>query len=311
MSDRSRLRQHLVRFGPWVLTAIVLAAILRKYPLGEILHAMAEGRAWPLPLVAMTFAVVHMIVVASWDTLVLHSVLGGPRWVDVARVKSGCAVLQSIGYVLNQGAYGTWIARATRSGPRVAVALILFTASSDFAAGALVATGSVHLAQVRVPELIRWGAPIGFVLVTALLLAPRRVPLPTSGASVLEVFRAVPRGRGALQLFGRMINVGLISVAAWAAANAFGLALPLRAAITYVPLIMLVGSLPVNVFGFGPVQGMWLLFTPWVSGPRILAFQILWNLSLILANVLRGVAFVPRILREVAEGSAPVSERVL
>jgi len=314
-TDRSnRLRRLLIRFGPYLLTAVVLFAILRKYSVPEIYAAMAAGNAWPLFPIALIFAVTNLFVVSSWDTLVLSSVLGGPRYLDVVRVKAGCAVLQAIGYLFNQGAYGTWIARATASGVRVAVGLILFTAGSDFAAGALIATASIHLGRIPVGDVLRFGAPVCFVGMSLLLLGQRREPFSQSTLGerpgVVRVFRAVPRDRGAVQIFGRIANVALIIVAVWAAAKAFGLALPLRAAIIYVPLIMLIGSLPVNVFGFGPVQGAWLLFTPWVPGPQILAFQILWNFALILANVTRGALFVPRILREVAEGIEPASEVV-
>lgn len=314
-TDRSlRLRRLLVRFGPYVLSAVVLVAILRKYSASEILGAMRAGNAWPLFPIALLFALTHLLVVSAWDTLVLNAVLGGPPYRDVIRVKAGCAVLQAIGYLFNQGAYGTWIARATGSGARVAVGLILFTAGSDFAAGSLLATASIHGGRLPVGDVLRFGAPICFVVVTLLLLGQRREPFSrsthTERPGIVRVFRAVPRGSGATQLFGRMVNVALIILGVWAAANAFGLALPLRAVLTYLPVIMLVGSLPVNVFGFGPVQGAWLLFTPWVPGPQILAFQILWNFALLLANLLRGAFFVPRILREVAEGTEPVSEVV-
>lgn len=315
MTDRAqRLRGLATKVGPYLLTAIVVAAILRKYPLADIVAAMGRGNAWALFPIALAFAIVHMLIVAAWDTVVLNAVLGGPRYYDVARVKSGCAVLQSIGYLFNQGAYGTWIARATGSGVRVAVGLILFTAGSDLAAGSLVATVAIVLGRVPVGDVLRFGAPMLFVSVMMLLLGqPReafsRVTL-AERPGVLRVFRAVPRGRGAVQLFGRILNVLAIIVALWVAANAFGMPLPLRAAFTYVPLIMLVGSLPVNVLGFGPVQGAWLLFTEWVPGPQVLAFQIVWNLALLVANLVRGGAFVPRILREVAEGTQPQSARV-
>jgi hypothetical protein len=221
-------------------------------------------------------------------------------------VKAGCAVLQSLGYLFNQGAYGTWIARATGSGVRVAVGLILFTAGSDLAAGSLVATVSIVASRVPVNDVLRFGAPMMFVSVLLVLLGQPREPFTRTTLDerpgVLRVFRAVPRGRGAVQLFGRMLNVSLIILAIYAAANAFGMKIPLRAALAYVPVIMLIGSLPVNVMGFGPVQGAWLLFTDWAPGPQILAFQILWNVAVLVANSVRGAVFVPRLLREVAEG---------
>lgn len=307
MTDRSlRLRRLATKYGPYVLSAIVIWAILRKYSIGEITTAMSAGNAWPLFPIAMAFAITHILVVSAWDTMVLEAVLGGPPFLDVARVKAGCAVLQSLGYLFNQGAYGTWIARATGSGVRVAVGLILFTAGSDLAAGSLVATVSILLSRVPVSDLLRFGAPMLFASVFLVLLGQPREPFTRTTLDerpgVLRVFRAVPRGRGAAQLFGRIINVSLIILAIYAAANAFGMKLPLRAALAYIPVILLVGSLPVNVMGFGPVQGAWLLFTDWAPGPQILAFQILWNVAVLVANTLRGAVFVPRLLREVAEG---------
>jgi len=307
VTDRSlRLRKLATKYGPYVLTAIVVWAILRKYSVADITAAMSGGNAWPLFPIAIAFAITHIVVVSAWDTIVLEAVLGGPRYFDVVRVKSGCAVLQSVGYLFNQGAYGTWIARATGSGVRVAIGLILFTAGSDLAAGSLVATMSILSSRIAVPDVLRFGAPMLFVSVLLVLLGQPREPFTLATLDerpgVLRVFRAVPRGRGATQLFGRIFNVSLIILAVYAAANAFGMRLPLRAALAYVPVIMLVGSLPVNVMGFGPVQGVWLLFTDWAPGPQILAFQILWNVAVLVANSLRGALFVPRLLREVAEG---------
>lgn len=306
MKDSSRLRKLAITYGPYLLTAVVLAAILRKYPLGEITGAMGRGRPWPLFPIALAFALTHMAVVSAWDTMVLNAVLGGPKYWDVFRVKSGCAVLQSLGYLFNQGAYGTWIARATGTGVRVAVGLIMFTAGSDLAAGAFATTISMMASRIAVGDLLRFGAPMLCASVALLLLGQPREPFTrstlTEKPGVLRVFRAVPRGRGAMQMVGRILNVSLIIFSVYIAANAFGMKLPLRAALAYVPVIMLVGSLPVNVMGFGAVQGVWLLFTEWVPGPQILAFQILWNLAVLVANTLRGALFVPRLLREVADG---------
>lgn len=306
VSHNHRARKLAITYGPYLLTLVVLAAILRKYTLSDITAAIARGNAWPLFPIAFAFALTHMAIVSAWDTVVLNAVLGGPRYWDVIRVKAGCAVLQSVGWVFNQGAYGTWIARATGSGVRVAVGLILFTAGSDLAAGSLVAAVSILVSRVAVSDILRFGAPMVFASVLVVLLGQPREPFTretlTAKPGVVRVFRAVPRRWGALQLFGRVLNVSLIILAVYFAANAFGMRLPLRAALAYVPVIMLVASLPVNVMGFGAVQGVWLLFTEWAPGPQILAFQILWNVAVLVANTVRGALFVPRLLREVAEG---------
>lgn len=299
-----RLRGVLLRYGPYLVTAAVVFAILHRYPVDEIMRALGAGRAAAVLPVAFAFAVVQILLTALWDSIAVRAVVGGVRYLDIVRVKSGCAVLQSIGFVFNVGAYGTWIARATRSRAKIAAGLVLYFTISDLAAGAFFATLATTLLRVDVGPVIRIGTPIVCLAVLALLLAPSRVPIDPENPTLLGVFRAVPRRQAVVQLCGRTLTASVVVTAIWAGANAFGLSLPYSAALAYLPVVILVGALPVNVLGFGPVQGVWLLFLPWAPGPQILAFQIAWNIAILIAYVARGAFFVPRILREVAEGRA-------
>ena len=88
--------------------------------------------------------------------------------------------------------------------------------------------------------------------------------------------------------------------ATWLAMGAFGLDIPLVAVCIYLPVIMFVGALPINVGGFGAVQAAWLLFAEYESAERILAFHFVWTLMVAAAVVLRGLPFVGQVLRDVA-----------
>ncbi len=88
-------------------------------------------------------------------------------------------------------------------------------------------------------------------------------------------------------------------LATWGATRAFGLEVPLLVMAVHVPIITLVGALPVNVGGFGAVTAVWLLLTPWAPGEQLLAFQFLWNLMVAAAVVLRGLPFIRGVVREV------------
>lgn len=307
-----RVRTLLVRVGPYLVTAAVIVAILRRYPVRDIVRALGEGRALAILPIASVFAILQVLVAGAADTLVIRGVLRTetthpPRYFDVVRVKAGCAVLQSIGYVLNAGAYATWIARATGSGGKVAAAILVFLAASDLGAGSFFASIATHAAGVDVGLVLRWGTPLIFLAVVGALIGPDRHPVDELGPAptVRHVFRAPSRIVAATQMGVRVLGALLVVTAIWAAANAFGLHIPYRVAIVYLPLIILIGSLPVNVFGFGPVQGAWLLLSPWAPGAQILAFQFAWNVAILLTYFARGALFVPRILREVAEGAPP------
>jgi hypothetical protein len=297
-----RVRKALLRYGPYVVTVAVVVAILRRYPIDEIIRALGAGRASAVLPVAFAFALVQLLLTGLWDTIAVRAVVGGVRYLDLLRVKAGCAVLQSIGFALVVGAYGTWIARSTRSRASVVAGLVLYFAISDLAAGSFFACVSTTLLHVDAGPLIRIGTPIICLVVLTLLLVPERRPIDPEKPSLIGVFRAVPRKQALLQLCGRTLSSAVVVTAIWAGARAFGLAIPYTGALAYMPVIIVVGALPVNVLGFGPVQGVWLLFLKWAPGPQILAYQLAWNIAILVAYLARGAFFVPRILREVAEG---------
>jgi hypothetical protein len=293
------------RYGPWIVSAVVVVALLGRYDVEEIVKAMRAGNAWPLFPIAFAFSVGQILLVARWDTFILRCVLPALRYLDVARVKAGCATLQAVAYAANVGVFGAWIARATGVGVRNAIGLVTFGTFSDLAAGSIVITLSVQLGHAPVHAFFRWVPPILAIVALVVLLAAERRPLdPHVEASILRVFRSVRRGPAIAGIVGRMSSALFLGVATWLAARGFGLQIPVGVMIVYVPIVMVVGSLPINIGSFGAVQGAWLLFLPWSTGPQILAFQFLWGVALMASQVLRGLPFIRRVLAEVAEGSA-------
>ena len=296
------------RYGPWVVTAVVLVALLGRYDLDQILAAMRAGNAWPLFPIAFAFSVTQILLVARWDTFILRCVLPGLRYLDVARVKAGCATLQAVAYAANVGVFGAWIARATGVGVRNAIGLVTFGTLSDLAAGSTVMMISVHLGHAPVHPFFKWAPLVSASFALLVLLAPERRPLDPHGETgIARVFRSVRRGPAVAGIAGRMSSALFVGVATWLAARAFGLQIPLRVMIVYVPIVMVVGSMPVNIGSFGVVQGAWLLFLPWAAGPQILAFQFLWGVALMASQVLRGLPFIRRVLSEVADAKLDVA----
>lgn len=287
--------------GPYVVAALVLVALLRRYRLDDIVAAMRAGHALSVLPVALGFSVIQIFVVSAWDTIILRSILPQLRYFDVLRVKAGCAVLQAIAYLANQGAYGTWIARAVGVGVRNAAALVVLTWASDFVGGTLLITACIYLGHADVPFFVRVAAPLGAVTTSFVILALPRRPLdPHEESGVIRVWQSIPRARVGVQMVGRVFNAGMLGGATWVAARAFGLTIPFSIMIVYVPIVFAIGGLPLSVGGFGAVQGAWLLFLPWASGPQLLAFQFIWSVALMLSQIARGAPFVRRVIAEVA-----------
>ncbi len=295
-------RVWTMRLLPWVLTGIIVMVILREYPLSEIHKQIALGDPWALVAPAIVLALTLLLMVSAWDTWVLRGFLGAPTFRDVVRGKAASAVLLTLGYGFGHGGYAVWIARVTGASVAETIGASLYISASDLCALSIVSTSVVVLGDGEVPRALAIAAPaIAATLLSFVLLGP--LQLLGAPPVVIRPWSALSRRRQLLSIAGRVGNIVVLITLTWFAANAFGMSLPYAAVATYLPLIILVGSLPINVAGFGPVQGAWVyFFAPWAPGAQIVAFQFLWHLAVGVCLILRGLPFIRRVVREIDEG---------
>lgn len=302
-SPLPRWRKILRQLAPWVISAVVVAAILQEYELDDIARELGQTDLWALVPLAAGVVLVTLALITAADTQIFVGCVGRPSYADVLRGKAACSMLDLLGYAFGRGGYGVWIARVTGAGAALSVGMILFLMASDLAAVSSIASLSIHLGGVEIEGGMPVVAPViaglmvGLMLFGQLrLLGRERVPKVFHPWSMMPLQRSL----GGIAL--RMLNIGSGVVFTWAAARSFGLTIPVWVMAAYLPVIMVIGSLPINVLGFGPVQAAWLMFTPWADGPRILAFQLVWHVLLGVAIFLRGLPFVRRVVREIDEG---------
>lgn len=295
-----RWRDRIVRVSPWVTTAIVCGVIFTRYPVSEIAAHLERGRGWPLLPLAMVCVLITLLMVATADWLVVRGCGGAARWFDVLRAKAGSSLLDILGYAAGHGAYAVWIARFAGCRAALAAGAMLYIVATDLLSVSAVAGTCALIAGPDSLDAVREVAPIiAGVLLLLIGIGPYR--LLGSRVPVFEPWRVVPRRLGFTQAAIRIVHVLLWSTGTWVAARAFGLPIPWHAMVTYLPVALMVGALPVNVLGFGAVQAAWLvLFAPWAPATQILAFQILWTVAVLVAVVLRGLPFFRRVVSEVA-----------
>ena len=291
------------RLAPWVITIAVVTYLLTKYSLAQIVDEMQRGNALALAPVAAVMVLISLALVSSADLLVIRGILGRPSFGVIVRGKAASSLLDLLGYAVGHGSYAVWIARRGGTDALSAAGIMLYIMASDLASVCVVATVAVLAGAPNVPGFVVIGAPIvAGVLVLFKVVGPMK-PLGERSPRVFHPWSELARAQAFGQLALRVANILVAGVGVWIALTAFGITVPLSAAIVRVPVILLVGSLPINVAGFGAVQAAWLLFEPWASGEEILAFQFLWHLALFVAIALRGLPFVRRMVAEVDAGS--------
>jgi hypothetical protein len=97
------------------------------------------------------------------------------------------------------------------------------------------------------------------------------------------------------------------------ATRAFGFEIPMPRLLATLPIIFMVGSLPINVARLGTTPLAWIFFHGAVVDPsKLLAYSLAGHLTFMLANAALGLAFLPRAYRElfssrIAESEAPAA----
>lgn len=303
MSDAPIDRWRWVRrTAPWVITAGVVAAILVQYPVARIVDEMRGGDTLAMVPVALAGVAVLWLTGTTSDWLLVGPVVGGVRWLALLKAKGAISVLNAFGLAFNFGGYAVWIQRRFGARAGAAAGTVAMIALLDLATVATIASAALWIAAppAGVADAralaIATTAIAAVALVAGVAVRPRQVP-----RSFGAPWRDVPRARRALSLACRAGTITVLIVSTWAAARAFGLAVPLAAVASYLPILLAIGALPINVGGFGPVQAAWLtLFSPWASGERILAFQFLWHLAMLGALVIRGAPFLRGVIDDIA-----------
>lgn len=306
LTFRQKAKKWTVRLAPYVITAVVVTLLLREYPLTRILEEMVHGDwVWLIPL-ALVGVLLSLFAVSLADLLVVRGVCGNARYFDMIRAKAASSLLDIVGYAAGHGAYAVWFARFTGARPALAGGSLLYIMAGDLLSVCAVASISVWVFGLdTVGPTVRW-LPLGIASTLAFFIAvgPYEKLQTNPPIQVFRPWAIVPRRIGFAQVCIRMTQMLMWVTVTWASMRAFGIAVPWTACLAYIPLVLLVGALPINVGGLGAVQAVWLLFEPWASGEQILAFAFLWFMMNAGAVALRGLPFVKRFVREVAVARA-------
>lgn len=299
---RSPWRALARRWVPWLVAAAVLGLLLLRYPPGAVAGAMAAGDALAIAAWTAAVAVLGLAAMALADWLLFSAFARALRLRDVVRGRAGTTILMTLHYGASAGGYGVWLARRTGAGAAASSAAIGYQMLSDLCALCWFALATALLWGDELPrrDLVLAVTAAGGVGLAVLLLVGARV-VPQRLGGIARAWRAVGPARFAASLALRIAALGVNVGGTIAAARAFGLDIPAGAMAARLPVLYIVGALPLNVFGLGAVTAAWVaLFDRFVPGAAILAFQFLYQGSSIAMTVLRGLPFLPSVLRDIA-----------
>ena len=241
-------RRRLQRYGPWVVAAVAIAAILVKYPPERIAAEMTQGDlAGTVPYAALlVFGGIFLLSASDW--LVINGAMQPPdearvSYLHATRARAGMSLLGLLGYGASVGGVGVWIARVTASGAALAGGVALYLMATDLIAVSTVAAAAFWIGRPDVAPALGIVAPIiAAVLLLLALVGPFGLLVPREKLPrVFQPWSRIDSGRAALAVILRTVNICWITTMVWLGANAFGMTVPLGAMATFFPIILVVG----------------------------------------------------------------------
>jgi hypothetical protein len=281
-----------------VIATVAVAAILYQYPLSKIVDEMGRGDTVAMIPVAIAMVLCIWVTSTTSDYCVLPPTLEPMSFRFLFLAKAGVSVMNALGPAANYGGYGVWIQRRFRCPARVAAGVVLYITLSDLCAVTVLASLGMWVAGGTVPDTVsHLDVIVPIVAAASLALMMARVG---AARRTLAPWHRIPYPTRVLGLLARFGTISLLITGTWAGARAFGMPIPFFVVATHLPILLVIAALPINVGGFGPIQGAWIaFFSPWASGEQILAFHFLWHLLVFAAVMLRGAPFLRGVVADV------------
>ena len=299
LEDVSHRRTAWARGVPVVLTVAIFFLIFWRIPFGAFWQALSRAQLLPFLALMGSFSLCFFLL----DTFVLSKLI---RWFhgplpyrELLPVRAVTYLVSIINTQLAQGALALYIHRRFRTPlaqitSTVALMILLETTNLLLFAtvGFLAFPGGVPLSLLALPLIL--------AIVWLLIMSLARGKLGAlgqrlSGSVLLSTFRQV-RLRHCVIILGLKGTVFFLALLVHSQALAFfGIHIPLGRLVTFLPVVFLMGALPITVAHLGTSQAAWIFFfSDYAPEADLLAYSLVSHLTFMLANGTFGVLFLPK-----------------
>jgi hypothetical protein len=299
LEDVPQRRTAWARGVPAALTVAIFLILFWRIPFGAFWQALSKAQLLPFLALMGSFSLCFFLL----DTYVLSKLI---RWFhgplpyrDLLPVRAVTYLVSIINTQLAQGALALYMHRRFRTPlaqitSTVALMILLETTNLILFAtvGFLAFPGGAPLSLLALP--------LALVAVWLLLISLARGKLSIlgqrlSGSEILSTFRRA-RLRQCAVILGFKGAVFFLALLVHSQALAFfGIEIPLACLVTFLPVVFLMGALPITVAHLGTSQAAWIFFfSDYAPAADLLAYSLVSHLTFMLANGTFGVLFLPK-----------------
>jgi hypothetical protein len=281
------------------LTVAIFLIIFWRVPFGAFWQALSRAQLPPFLALMGSFSLCFFLL----DTLVLSKLI---RWFhgplpyrELLPVRAVTYLVSIINTQLAQGALALYMHRRFRTPLAQITSTVVLMILLETTNLILFATvGFIAFPGGAPPSLL--ALPLALAAVWLLLMGLARGRLGVlgqrlSGSALLSTFRRA-RLRHCAVVLGLKGAVFLLALLVHSQALAFfGIHIPLGRLVAFLPVVFLMGALPITVAHLGTSQAAWLFFfSAYAPAADLLAYSLVSHLTFMLANGTFGVLFLPK-----------------
>ncbi len=314
-------RAVIRKWLPWIVTTAIFVYLFKRIPVDEVLEAAVRVDL-PAFLALIIFGLFFHFF---WDILVYaytFNLFGtsvtyrGMMW-----IRGATYLLSLLNYMVGQGGFSLIMNRWKEISISRATSVVLFCIMIDYyVLLALCLAGAFSLPGVDINQLFvisDEGHLVRFIVISWALFAVHigfyRRLLPRSKGfewvkqnEVLASFREAPVIRYVKLILLRSVSSLVGIVVTYYALGTFGIHVPLLELSVMLPLVWLIGAIPITVMGMGTVQAAMILFVAGyaqgVGNPQdmeaaVLAYSLLSSLLHRLGLFIIGAFCIARVPR--------------
>ncbi|MFM8411863.1 MAG: hypothetical protein ACKOCT_16480 [Alphaproteobacteria bacterium] len=285
---------------PWLLTLAIAAFLVRRWDLQRVADTLSQAR-WGLFFALMLpWSMAYLALDTAAVTEAARRFLADVRWADVLPARAATYVLSLVNGNVAQGGLAVWLAGRLGAPVLASAGVFLFLAFVEISQLVLYSSVGVALTGTRVPGLGRFYVLAWAVLVGWLAWAARRPERDAKGtAGLLSAFSRA-RIPDYLAILGiKSVSLALAILVHWRALRLFGIEVPLVALLANLPLIFLASAVPLSAGKLHASVAWALLLGGYAAEEKLGAYSLASHLTFLVSNALLGLAFVPRVGREI------------
>lgn len=299
---------------PYLGSVLIFAIIFYEIPLGDVAKALEQVPVLKFVALFFPFCVLYWLVDSFCLTWVVRRFNALMSYRDILPIRASMYLLSLINTNLGQGGVAYYLYRKARIPFLEALGSILFIAVMEvyqlflFSTAGVIFYSPSRPAQREIVHVMRFAYlaawPGFFAMIVLAAAARRRVSvrrwLETGRVGGLaKTFVSARLGDYATVLVLKAPSFVFALIAQCFALSMYGIPIPPRKLIVFLPLVFLVSALPIAVAHLGTSQAAWLLFFAG-SAPeaKILAYSLAAHVTFMACNGVIGVFFLPRASRE-------------